>query len=152
VKAYFQRMFRYVAWANRRTLEALQNGPAANAEGLPLMAHILAAEHLWLHRLLEQPTRHPVWPMLNLEECATLLNENETGYREFLNRLSEEQFNQVIGYRTTQGQECHSTILEMLTQVVTHGPYHRGQIAKALARNGAVAVNTDFIIFTREGE
>jgi uncharacterized damage-inducible protein DinB len=33
--------------------------------------------------------------------------------------------------------------------VVTHGAYHRGQIAKAFGRAGVPAPQTDFILYVR---
>jgi len=39
---------------------------------------------------------------------------------------------------------------DILTQVATHGAYHRGQIAKAIRRGGGTPADTDFIIFVRE--
>ncbi len=150
MKAYLARMFRYVAWADRRTLEALRASPAAHAEAVPLLAHLLAAEHVWLSRLERREPRLPVWPTLSLDECASLLAENEAGYRAFVERVSEDQLHEVVSYRNTQGQEYSTPVLDILTQVITHGPYHRGQIAKAIGRSGGTAVGTDFIIFARE--
>ena len=40
--------------------------------------------------------------------------------------------------------------LDILTQVVTHGSYHRGQIAKILGQSGESSINTDFIVYTIE--
>lgn len=72
MKAYFEQMFRFVAWANRRSMEALRNTPAAQPEALPLLAHLLAAEHVWLSRLQQRESKHPVWPTLGIDECMLL--------------------------------------------------------------------------------
>jgi uncharacterized damage-inducible protein DinB len=40
-------------------------------------------------------------------------------------------------------------VIDILTHVVVHGAYHRGQIAKLLGRAGVAAVNTDYITFAR---
>jgi uncharacterized damage-inducible protein DinB len=129
MKPHYQHLFRYVAWADRRSLESLRATPAAFAEALPLMAHVLAAEHVWLSRLERRTPRHAVWPTLDLEQCGALLAENERGYAEFLASITEDQFASNMHYKTSQGQEMVSTVLDILTQVVTHGSYHRGQIA-----------------------
>lgn len=150
MKGHFERMLCYCAWADRRSLEALRATPAAHAEALALLGHLLAAEHVWLQRLQKREPRHAVWPTLTIDECAALLADNESGYRAFLGTLGEAQLTQRVHYRTSQGQEMVSTAVDILMQVVTHGPYHRGQIAKAIARNGGAAVNTDYITFTRE--
>ncbi|WP_168219105.1 DinB family protein [Limnoglobus roseus] len=145
-------MFRYTAWSDQRVLEALRGTPAAHAEALPLLAHVLAAEHVWLARLEKREPRHSVWPALSLGECEALAAENEAGYRTFVGRLSEGPPTGAVRYRTSQGQEFVTPVLDILTQVVTHGPYHRGQIAKVLGRAGGSAVSTEFITFAREAE
>lgn len=152
MKSYLERLFRYVAWADQRALEALRAAPAAQAEALPLLAHVLAAENVWLSRLLGHEPRHPVWPALGPDECAALAAENEAGYRAFLGQLGDAQLAAPVRYRTSQGAEFVTPVLDILTQVVTHGPYHRGQIARVIGRAGGTAVNTDFITFAREAE
>jgi uncharacterized damage-inducible protein DinB len=150
LKPHLQTLFRYVAWADRRVLAALRDAPAAHSEGLPLFAHLLAAEHVWLSRLIQEPPRHPVWPTLDLAACEVLLAENEAGYREYLAALADDQVAADVSYTTSQGQPMTSTVLDILTQVITHGPYHRGQIAKIIGRTGGTATNTDYIVFSRE--
>lgn len=145
-------MFRYVAWADHRTLEALRAAPATHAEAQPLLAHLLAAEHVWLARLEQRDPRHPVWPELTLDECAALAAENEAGYRTFIERLGDGQPAGSVCYRNIQGNEFVTPVLDVLTQVITHGPYHRGQIAKIIGRTSGAVINTDFITFAREAE
>lgn len=152
MKPYLARMFRYVAWADRRVLEAIHTVPAAQPEALPLLAHTLAAEHIWLSRLNGSEPRHSVWPQLGLDECERLATENAAGYAALIERLDEDRLSTPIRYRTSQGLEFVTPVLDMLTQVITHGPYHRGQIAKIIARAGGTTVATDFIIFARETE
>ncbi len=152
MNSFLARMFRYVAWADRRMLEALHAATAAHAEATPLMAHILAAESLWLSRLEQRDARHLVWPTLSLSECDALWAENEDGYRDYIAALNEDQLTTTVRYRNSQGQEFIAPILDILTQVITHGPYHRGQIAKIIGRSGSSAASTDFITYAREVE
>lgn len=152
MRDYLERMFRYVAWADRRSMAALRAAPAAWPEALPLLAHLLAAEHVWLARLQLREPCHPVWPALGLDACDALAAENEAGYRAYLAQLGDGQLVAPVRYRTTRGEEFETAVVDILTQVVTHGPYHRGQIARAIGRGGGVAVNTDFITFVREAE
>ncbi len=48
MKTWFQQLIRYMAWADRRTLESLGACAAAQGDGLPLAGHLVAAEHVWL--------------------------------------------------------------------------------------------------------
>lgn len=152
MKAYLARVFRYMAWADQKALEALRAAPAAESEALALLAHLLAAEHIWLSRLEQREPRHPVWPTLGLGECDTLAAENDLGYRAYIDRLDDDQLSRLVHYRTSQGQKFATSILDILTHVVTHGPYHRGQIARAIGRAGGTAIPTDFILFARQAE
>jgi uncharacterized damage-inducible protein DinB len=147
---YFARMFRFGEWADQRTLESMRSTPSAHADALPLYAHLVAAEHVWLSRLEHRSPRHPVWPTLTIEECGSLAAENYEGYRSFLERIGDNDLNTAIRYVSSQGQEFVSPVVDILTQVIVHGPYHRGQIAKAIGRSGGDAINTDYITFARE--
>ncbi|MGC4006402.1 MAG: DinB family protein [Pirellulales bacterium] len=150
MKDYLSRMYRYVAWADRRTLDALRATPAAQAEALPLLAHLLAAEHVWLARLTGRDPRHAVWPTLDLDACDGLATENAAGFAAFVESLAEERPTDMVRYRSSQGHEFVSSVLDILTHVITHGPYHRGQIARIIGRHGGTPISTDFILFTWE--
>jgi uncharacterized damage-inducible protein DinB len=152
VKAHIERMLRAMAWADRQVLAALRDCPAALAEALPLFAHVVAAEHIWLARLRRQEARQPVWPGLTRGECEGLASENAGGYAALLGALRDADLGMAIRYRNTKGEEFATSVLDILTHVVIHGAYHRGQIAKALGRAGVPAVNTDFITFVRSVE
>jgi uncharacterized damage-inducible protein DinB len=152
MKTYIERMLRAMSWADRRTLEAVRECPEAQADALPLLAHLLAAEHLWLARLRNQEATHPGWPQRTVIECERLAEQNASEYASFVKSQSENDLNAPVRYRTTNGEEFATPIIDILTHVVIHGAYHRGQIAKALGRNGVQAVNTDFITFARSVE
>jgi uncharacterized damage-inducible protein DinB len=152
VKAHLERMFRSMDWADRQALEAVRHCPAAQSETLPLMAHLLAAEHVWLTRLEQREAQVAVWPTLGIRECQALAAENQDGYRAYLGRISDDQLVSKVAYRNTSGQPFETAVLDILTHVVLHGAYHRGQIARCIGRSGGVAANTDFITFVREIE
>ncbi len=147
---YLQGVFRHVAWANRRTVEAVRAAPEAQTETLPLLAHLLASEHIWLARLQQQAARHTVWPSLAIDACAALATENEAGYSAYLNQVDDVALESLVHYRTSQGLALATPALDILTHVLTHGPYHRGQIAKAIGHSGGTPATTDFIIWLRE--
>lgn len=152
MKSHLNRLFRYVAWADARSLASLRAASDAHGEGLPLFSHILAAEHVWLSRLEKREPRLPVWPTLSFDECEKLAAENALGYENFLADMTEEQLKALVHYKTSKGQEFSTPAIDILMQVNTHGAYHRGQISRIISRSGGQAINTDFITFTREVE
>jgi uncharacterized damage-inducible protein DinB len=145
-------MFRSVAWADGRVVAALRECPAAQAEGLPLLAHLLAAEHVWLARLQGRQPRLPVWPQLTLDECDALVAENAAGYAAYLDGADDARSQAAIEYRNSLGEAFVTPAIDILTQVALHGAYHRGQIAKILGQAGVPAVGTDYITFIRSPE
>jgi uncharacterized damage-inducible protein DinB len=152
MKEHLARMLRAMAWADAQVLDSLRACPAAWGEALPLFAHVLGAEHLWMARLESRAPSQPGWPSLSLEECAALAAENAVRYSAYIDQQSELDLARVISYRTSQGEPFDSTVLDILTHVVIHGAYHRGQIAKVIGRAGGRSVNTDYIIFARSVE
>ncbi len=126
--------------------------PGRWTEALGLFAHVLAAEHIWLARLQGREASRPVWPTLSIPECETLAAENAAGYAAYIDKQAEPDLAAVVRYRNSQGEEFTNIVLDILTHVVIHGAYHRGQIAKAIGRAGGKAVNTDYIIFARSVE
>ena len=145
-------MFRYMTWADQQTLAAVRDCPPAHAEALPLYAHILAAEHVWLWRLQQRLPQFAVWPTLALDDCTRLAEENAAGYLNFVTELPAERLAEKVDYRNAKGDPFTTPIIDILTQVLTHGPYHRGQIAKILGRHGGTVPSTDYITYAREVE
>lgn len=152
MKQHLQRMFRGMSWGDRQMIAAVHDAPAAKAEALPLMSHVLAAEEVWLARLERRDARLPVWPTLSVKDCQRVAAENEAGYAAFLARIDEGHLSAILHYQNQAGRSFETPVIDILTHVVIHGAYHRGQIAKILGRLGAASPNTDFITFAREIE
>lgn len=149
MKNYFARTLRYTAWANRQTLQSLDNCPAAQPDGLPLFAHVLAAENVWISRLQSRQPDLPVWPELTLEVCRKLVSESDQAWKDYFAKSSDEDMLAAVDYQTSRGDPFCNTVCDILTHVMAHGSYHRGQIAKVVVANGGSPAVTDFIIFVR---
>jgi len=150
-KEYFLRLYDYVAWAHRRVLEVLRRQAQDNERARQWLSHVLAAEQVWLTRLRGADSAAvPVWPVLTLDECAELAAQNHNEYQQFLNGLTEADFERVISYKNTKGVSFSTSIRDVLTHVAFHGTYHRGHIATLMRAAGQEPINTDFITFTRE--
>jgi uncharacterized damage-inducible protein DinB len=98
MKAHIERMIQAMLWADARVIGALSDC-SAQAEALPLLAHVLAAEHVWLARLERRTAEVPVWPTFSLADCESLAAENADGYKTYLERLSEAELAEVVEYR-----------------------------------------------------
>jgi uncharacterized damage-inducible protein DinB len=146
---YFRRMFTYDDWANREVLTGFAAAGAPPQRCLELMAHILSAERLWLERLLGQPQTLPVWPQFTAKECETQAAELPGLWRQYLDSLGD--LETMVAYRNTQGESWSSRVADVLTHVIMHSVYHRGQIATSMRIAGFQPANTDFIHSTRRG-
>jgi len=146
---YLARLIAHLGWADDRVLAALRSATAPDSSCLELLAHVLAAEHVWLARLQGQTPHHPVWPALQLEECAALVRANQQHLTTYVSDLGPADLSRPITYRNSAGQQFTSSVEDILLHVCLHGTYHRGQIAWALRHAGGVPMPTDYIAFSR---
>jgi len=148
---YLRREFSYDEWANREVLAAIRASGGANERSLQLMSHILAAERVWLERLKNQPQSVPVWPEPNLEQCESQAAELGRLWFAFLDLITAGDVAQSVSYKNSKGEQWSSTIVDVLTHVIMHSTYHRGQIASHMREMGQAPTYTDFIHGARQG-
>jgi uncharacterized damage-inducible protein DinB len=147
---YLRRQFAYDEWANREVLNAIRAAGWANQRSLQLMSHVLAAERVWLERLKQQPQSVPVWPEPNLPQCEAEAAKLGGEWLEFLDLITAGDVSQSISYKNSNGEAWTSTIVDVLTHVVIHSAYHRGQIASHMRASGQTPAYTDFIHGVRQ--
>jgi len=146
---YFVKLFDHMEWADQRALASLRGMPDPPAKAVELLAHVVAAERVWLSRIDSTKSPVAVWPNLSLDESERLLRENFQDYKRTLGRLTSEGLQQPITYRNSAGDQFTSTVEDILTQVLTHGAYHRGQIAATVRAAGGTPNPTDYIAYIR---
>lgn len=142
-----RRLFRYDRWANAQAL-----GSAGEDSSRPqrLMAHIAAAEWLWLARLRTQRPPVPVWPEWNGPECERQLAALEPAWDSYLAGLTGAGLGETVDYVNSKGERWSSTVEDVLLHVVLHGAYHRGQVAASVREAGAEPAYTDYIHAVRQ--
>jgi uncharacterized damage-inducible protein DinB len=146
---HFRRQFAYNAWANREVLAKLPGSGEASTRSLQLVAHVLSAELLWLERLRQQPQSLRVWPEMSFENCEKLAAETARLWLAYL--AAKPELTQAVSYRNSKGEAWASTVQDILTHVVMHSAYHRGQIASHMRASGQTPAYTDFIHWVRQG-
>lgn len=151
VADYLRREFSYNAWANQETLQAIEAAGAGDSRSLQLMSHIFAAERLWLERLKQQPQSVPVWPQLDLRQCREQAVALERLWHEYLELATAGDISQSVAYKNSKGEAYNSAIIDILTHVVLHSAYHRGQIASHMRESGHTPAYTDYIHAIRQG-
>ncbi|HSP33702.1 MAG TPA: DinB family protein [Thermoanaerobaculia bacterium] len=141
------RLFAYDDWANREVVSTLR-AEGAPAPALRLLNHIVGAQWVWFARLRSKEPKMDVWPELTLEQVERELEELRRGWRDIWNRAIQ---GRSIEYRNTKGERHTSRVDDVLTHVLMHGTYHRGQIATLVRQGGSTPAYTDFIHASRSG-
>jgi uncharacterized damage-inducible protein DinB len=139
-------LWQYTVWANNTILTTLENyGQQTPASALRLMSHVMNAQTVWLARLNGQSPKVGIWDEHDLATCRSMNTESLEGFGELLGKPAQEN----ISYKNSTGMAFENTVLDIWLQMLSHGSYHRGQIAMQLRQNGLEPVNTDYIIFLR---
>lgn len=144
-------LFAYDHWANARWLDRLRTLDDVAPRTRAVMAHIPAAKRIWIARLRgTYAAEMPIWPSLGWDACIQWLDATRDDYRAFLDDCTEDDLQADAVYQNSKGVEYRMPVREVLMHVVTHGHYHRGQIAQAVRQQGAEPINTDYITYARE--
>lgn len=148
---HVRRLFVYDDWANREVLASLEAVKSPLSRSLNLLVHIVAAETLWLERLLIRNQTCPVWPRFALDECRLEIEKLSGLWKDYLGSLGETGLSTSTTYKNTKGESFTSQKQDILMHVVMHSAYHRGQIAADMRAAGLTPGYTDFIHGVRQG-
>jgi uncharacterized damage-inducible protein DinB len=154
------KLFAFNAWATNRTFEALARVPEAvyqrdlktsfgSLHGT--MTHLVAAEKLWLSRLVGKPEsalaiRHDV---PSLESLKSMWEDVAARMARFVGRLDDGALAKDLEYVSTEGKRFTNVLQQILQHIINHSTYHRGQVAAMIRQIGLEPVNTDLITFYR---
>ena len=153
----FGKLFTFDHWAGSLAAESVSGVPEANRadprfiRALEILAHNQVAKRVWLDRIqgvagAEKTEWFPRW---SVDECRQRERENDERWAAFLATLDEPGLDRDVTYKSSEGIGYTSTIEEILTHVVNHGTYHRGQIARLVSECAGKRAATDYIAFTR---
>ena len=144
-----RRLFEHMWWADERVLQALETASAPPARAVGLYAHLLAAERVWIERVMGTNVTVTIWPEADLSACRRQAQETHDKYKAFLETVSSARLAQVVHYTSSAGEAFETRTDDILLQVALHGAYHRGQIALLLRDAGEEPAPTDYIVFAR---
>jgi uncharacterized damage-inducible protein DinB len=154
-------LFQYNQWADRRIVDAcaaLSNEQFTRDLGSSFrsvrdtLTHLYGAEWVWNERIEGRSPTSLVsgagFP--DLESVRSKLEEMDNFYIEYVTRLTPQDLEHVIHYKSFTGEEFSNPLWQTLHQLTNHASYHRGQITTLLRQLGAKPVTTDLIAFYRE--
>jgi uncharacterized damage-inducible protein DinB len=140
-----ERLFAYDAWANHEEVQHLRSLAGPPAKAIKILAHIIGTQWLFLGRLRRDPKPAIVWPDLTLEECAAQIDRLVVEWPREFGRSD------IVEYVNSKGEKWTSRADDILTHIVLHGAYHRGQIATIVRGSGETPAYTDYIHCVRQG-
>ncbi len=155
--AHARELIAYNEWANGKILAA-----AATLRGeqlsLPLAAsfdciggnleHIVGAQVIWLARWRGS---RPSWPQLRTyDELRAAFDASHVDLRSFVADLTAADWDRVIEYRDSRGQERARPLGQLISHLVNHGTHHRAETGIALATLGHSPGDPDLLYFMYE--
>lgn len=156
-----QRLLKFNEWANDRVFDAvalltpeqLTKDLGASFPSVALTAgHMVAGEWIWLQRWLGiSNSKFPDWATsTDIADLRRRLLEVQTERAAFIAGLTDADILVPRPYKLMSGLEDEQPLDVMVTHVVNHATYHRGQIAAFFRQLGLKPIGTDFITFARE--
>jgi len=153
MKEYLSKLCKYNSWANERMILSLRDQNINDESILKILSHIVLSEQLWMLRLKSGDySGLNYWKILRLAECNRLWQENAKAFSDFIGSKNETEFENLISYKNSKGNEFSNPIEDVLTHVFIHSSYHRAQIAREVRRIGKEPAYTDYIQFIRESK
>jgi uncharacterized damage-inducible protein DinB len=150
MKDYFIRLLNYDQYANQTILKIIRS---ANDPEKPvrLMAHLLAAQQVWLGRCEGRPVTNSIlWPDGNADAFSLLINDNHQAWLNYLKTLNPDDFEKDISYKNLQGVAYQNKLMDILAHLINHGTHHRAQIGQQLKFAGVKDLPiTDYIAYLR---
>ena len=151
-------LYVYNHWANQRVLASLaplsgeqftRNLGNSFSSVRDTVAHILAAEWIWLERWLGRSPK-ALLPASDFPTVAAIRERWATVEQDrnrFIQTLTAAKLLESVAYTNTRGEDYSHLLWQQMTHVVNHSSYHRGQVTTLLRQLGAEPQNTDFLSY-----
>lgn len=150
MKAHFLKMYDYEAWANALIIKACLDLDPMPEKISAIFSHLLAAQKVWYQRLTQGKTTQVVWPAISPEAWLSTSQTHAQAFKDFIQSLPEEDFQKSIAYQNSKGHSFETPILEIISHVLMHSSYHRGQVIQFIKPLVEVLPQSDFIFYVRE--
>lgn len=149
MKEYFVSLFNYDHFANQIIVETIINANVSE-KAIQLMAHLLAAQQIWLARCKGTVADIALWPDWQAHQFKQLINDNHAAWVSYLDTLKVNDFEEAIHYKNSKGTAYQNKLSDILTHMLNHGTHHRAQIGQQLKFAGIEQLpNTDYINYIR---
>ena len=145
------RLLEYDHWCNRRLFDVYSNSIDFQSKAVTsIFSHLLGAKEVWLNRIQEEAAPRSLLDERSLDELVLLDSQLHQAWLKVLKNQPADLGFQSVSYENFSGQLHTSSFNDILTHIVNHGSYHRGQIAQSMRASGLIPPATDFIVFSRQ--
>lgn len=146
---HYKNLLQFDHWANEAIARVLENASELPEKTRELLSHILAAHWLWLNRIGATDKNMPVWPEIRPGDWRDQNDQIWKTWNSYLDSLSPTDLDLSTTYRNTKGEGHINTAGEIITHVLHHSAYHRGQINQILRANDIEPPYVDYIHYAR---
>ena len=150
MKSYFLRLFSYDIYANQLLLKSITDAGSPK-KAIELMAHLLAAQQIWLNRCKGLPTiGGALWPDWPIESLTDIALQNNESWLAYLDGLALTDFENIVSYKNSKGDGFENKHVDVFAHLINHGTHHRAQIGQYLKAAGVESLpSTDYIFYIR---
>jgi uncharacterized damage-inducible protein DinB len=145
---YLSRLLAYDRWANHEALESILGTKLHRSR--KLLGHIVSAEWMWMSRLSQVGYSGVTWPEWTFEECDEQLQAVESAWVDCLAGVSQDGAIRRVSY-AVKDTTYDVSAADIVTHVVMHSSYHRGQIAVDQRLAGQGPPFTDYMECIQKG-
>ena len=150
----------YTTWASRRLVDAAARlGPeeltrdfqTADQSVLRTLAHVFAADRIWLARL----TQAPAPQFITEADYSLAVLQNDwpallARWGRWAAGLTDESAQAIVAYKDMKGNPYSQPLWQLVLHVVNHGTHHRGQVSGFLRVMGHTPPPLDLVFYYRE--
>lgn len=150
----------YTTWASRRLVDAAarlspeeltRDFQTADGSVVRTLAHVFAADRVWLARLTQAPT--PQFISEADYSLAVLQNDWPAlldRWQQWAAGLTDESAQAVVAYKDMKGNPYSQPLWQLVLHVVNHGTHHRGQVSGFLRVMGHTPPPLDLVFYYRD--
>lgn len=150
MKEHFYKLFKFNHWANETVVEFLLEKNIQEDKILSIASHIYLAQENWYWRTVGRQTDLPVWDLKTLNEIAEQTSASDQKWLDLISSMDDPGFEGILNYANMAGQPHTNTVQDVLTHVINHATYHRGQIIYLIRDKGIKPPSTDYIRYARQ--
>jgi uncharacterized damage-inducible protein DinB len=145
--------FEFEYWSNTMIINSLRTLKEKDERAITLFSHLLSSHCMWLSRVTKTAFTCTLFQERTLDECAQLMQENLTGWKQYLNDKTDADLLETIEFLSAweaNPSKRKMTIEDAITHIINHSSYHRGQIVASIKGKVDTLPLSTYIMYASE--